>query len=138
MAIRTADLNGAFQICRSRGLRLSRQRKLVLEILWSSGSHLSAKEIYELLNTNGRCIGHTSVYQNLESLHAHGIIECLEKAQGRLYGHRADPHSHITCIESGDIYDLDLELPIELLNSIETQTGFKIESYRLQLQGKRN
>ena len=130
------NLEGAYKSCRSQGLRLSRQRKLVLEILWRSGDHLSAREIFEQLNANGRRIGHTSVYQNLESLRAHGVIECLEKAQGRLYGHRSDPHSHLTCLESGSIHDLDIELPAELLNAIEANTGFKIESYSLLLQGR--
>lgn len=131
-----AGLEEAFKLCRQQGLRLSQQRKLVLEILWRSGDHLSARDIFEQLNADGRCIGHTSVYQNLESLHSHGVIECLEKANGRLYGHRADPHSHITCLESGSIEDLDIQLPAELLREIESSTGYKIESYSLHLQGR--
>ena len=99
----TAGLDEAYRLCRQQGLRLSRQRRLVLEILWRSGEHLSARDIFDRLNADGRRIGHTSVYQNLESLHSNGVIECLEKAQGRLYGHRADPHSHLTCLDSGRI-----------------------------------
>ena len=76
------------------------------------------------------------MYQNLESLHSHGVIECLEKAQGRLYGHRADPHSHLTCLESGSIRDLDITLPEQLITAIEDQTGYRIESYSLNLQGR--
>jgi Fur family ferric uptake transcriptional regulator len=131
-----AGLEEACRLCRQQGLRLSQQRKMVLEILWRSGDHLSARDIFEQLNADGRCIGHTSVYQNLESLHSHGVIECLEKANGRLYGHRADPHSHITCLESGSIEDLDIQLPAELLREIESSTGYKIESYSLHLQGR--
>jgi Fur family ferric uptake transcriptional regulator len=130
------SLYDAFLKCRQKGLRLSRQRRLVLEILWKSGDHLSAREIFERLNADGRRIGHTSVYQNLESLHSQGVIECLEKAQGRLYGHRADPHSHLTCLDSGGIRDLDITLPEELLRSIEASTGYRIETYSLQLQGR--
>ena len=80
----TAGLDEAYRLCRQQGLRLSRQRRLVLEILWRSGEHLSARDIFDRLNADGRRIGHTSVYQNLESLHSNGVIECLEKAQGRL------------------------------------------------------
>ena len=131
-----AGLNEAYRLCRCQGLRLSRQRRLVLEMLWRSGDHLSARDIYERLNADGRRIGHTSVYQNLESLHSHGVIECLEKAQGRLYGHRADPHSHLTCLDSGSIRDLDITLPEQLITAIEAQTGYRIESYSLNLQGR--
>jgi Fur family ferric uptake transcriptional regulator len=65
------------------------------------------------------------------------VIECLDRANGRLYGYRSDPHSHITCLESGAIEDLDVELPADLLRQIEERTGFRIESYTLNLTGRR-
>ncbi|MCT0202101.1 transcriptional repressor [Synechococcus sp. CS-602] len=118
-------------------MRLSRQRRMVLELLWTEKSHLSARDIFEQLNSQGRNIGHTSVYQNLEALQSAGVIECLDKASGRLYGYRSDPHSHLTCLESGAIHDLDVVLPNELVSQIEALTGFEIESYTLQLSGRR-
>jgi Fur family ferric uptake transcriptional regulator len=123
--------------CRDLGMRLSRQRKMVLDLLWSEKSHLSARDIFERLNAQGRNIGHTSVYQNLEALQSAGVIECLDRASGRLYGYRSDPHSHLTCLESGEIHDLDVVLPPELVRQIEDLTGFEIESYTLQLCGRR-
>lgn len=110
---------------------------MVLQLLWAEKTHLSARDIFEKLNNLGRHIGHTSVYQNLESLQAAGVIECLDRASGRLYGYRADPHSHLTCLESGTIHDLEICLPVTLLNQIEQQTGFLIEAYTLNLFGRR-
>ncbi|MBD2423007.1 transcriptional repressor [Cyanobium sp. FACHB-13342] len=118
-------------------MRLSRQRRMVLDLLWAEKSHLSARDIFEKLNNLGRNIGHTSVYQNLEALQSAGVIECLDRASGRLYGYRSDPHSHLTCAESGAIQDLDVELPRDLLDQIERHTGFAIESYTLHLTGRR-
>jgi Fur family ferric uptake transcriptional regulator len=118
-------------------MRLSRQRRMVLDLLWAEKSHLSARDIFEKLNDQGRSIGHTSVYQNLEALQSAGVIECLDRANGRLYGYRADPHSHLTCAESGEILDLDVLLPDDLLEQIEQHTGFLIESYTLHLCGRR-
>ena len=125
-----------FRRCRDLGMRLSRQRKLVLELLWQEQRHLSARDIFERLNQQGRRIGHTSVYQNLEALQSAGVIECLDRANGRLYGYRSDPHSHLTCLESGEIQDLDVVLPAELVHRIEELTGYTIESYTLQLAGR--
>ena len=129
-------VDDVYRRCRDLGLRLSRQRRMVLDLLWSQKSHLSARDIYEQLNDMGRNIGHTSVYQNLEALQSAGVIECLDRATGRLYGYRADPHSHITCLESGAIRDLDVVLPAEMLQHIETITGFTIENYTLHLVGR--
>lgn len=126
-----------YRRCRDLGMRLSRQRRMVLDLLWAQKSHLSARDIYEQLNDMGRNIGHTSVYQNLEALQSAGVIECLDRASGRLYGYRADPHSHLTCVETGAIQDLDVVLPPELLRRIEEHTGYAIESYTLHLAGRR-
>jgi Fur family ferric uptake transcriptional regulator len=54
-----------------------------------------------------------------------------------LYGYRSDPHSHLTCLDSGSIEDIDVELPADLLDRIEKISGFRIESYTLQLNGRR-
>ena len=61
------SLQEVFEQCRRLGMRLSRQRRMVLDLLWSEKSHLSARDIFEQLNLRGRSIGHTSVYQNLEA-----------------------------------------------------------------------
>ena len=135
--LRTSSLEDVFDQCRTLGMRLSRQRRMVLDLLWSEKNHLSARDIFEKLNKRGRSIGHTSVYQNLEALQSAGVIECLDRASGRLYGYRSDPHSHLTCLDTGCIEDIDVELPQDLLNQIERSTGFRIESYTLQLNGRR-
>ncbi len=131
------SVDDVYRRCRDLGMRLSRQRRMVLDLLWAEKTHLSARDIYERLNDMGRNIGHTSVYQNLETLQAAGVIECLDRASGRLYGYRADPHSHLTCVESGAIQDLDVELPADLLRRIEEHTGYAIETYTLHLTGRR-
>ena len=77
------SLQEVFEQCRRLGMRLSRQRRMVLDLLWSEKSHLSARDIFEQLNLRGRSIGHTSVYQNLEALQSAGVIECLDRASGR-------------------------------------------------------
>ncbi len=131
------SVDDVYRRCRDLGMRLSRQRRMVLDLLWIEKSHLSARDIFEKLNNQGRNIGHTSVYQNLEALQSSGVIECLDRASGRLYGYRSDPHSHLTCIDSGAIQDLDVQLPPDLLAQIEQRTGFAIESYSLSLNGRR-
>jgi Fur family ferric uptake transcriptional regulator len=130
-------VDAAYRRCRELGLRLSRQRRMVLQLLWAEKNHLSARDIFEKLNNLGRNIGHTSVYQNLESLQSAGVIECLDRASGRLYGYRADPHSHLTCLDTGEIHDLEVCLPTQLLALIEQRTGYQIEAYTLNLLGRR-
>ena len=130
-------LNKVFEYCRSLGIWLSRQRRIELDLLWSEKNHLTAKDIFAELNVCERTIGHTSVDQNLEVLQSAVVIECLDRAIGRLYGYRSHPHSLLTCLDIGEILDMEVVLPLDLLIQIERRTGFRIESYTLHLNGRR-
>jgi Fur family ferric uptake transcriptional regulator len=130
-----SSLEDALERCQELGMRLSRQRRYILELLWQQQSHLSAREIYDQLNQQGRDIGHTSVYQNLEALSEQGIIECVERSDGRLYGHFSHPHSHVNCLDTNEIIDVDVKLPEELIQQIEAQTGVTISDYRIDFFG---
>ncbi|MFM7574549.1 MAG: Fur family transcriptional regulator [Snowella sp.] len=129
------SLEDALNRCQNLGMRVSRQRRFILELLWQAKEHLSAREIYDRLNQAGKDIGHTSVYQNLEALSGQGIIECVERCDGRLYGHISDSHSHINCLDTQQIIDVHIELPPELLQQIEKKTGVKITDYRINFYG---
>ena len=129
------SLENAIAQCQSLGMRLSRQRRYILELLWQEQDHLSAREIYNRLNQLGREIGHTSVYQNLEALSEQGVIECVERADGRLYGHISSSHSHVNCTDTKQIIDIKIELPPEIIQQVEAKTGVKIADYRIDFFG---
>jgi Fur family transcriptional regulator, ferric uptake regulator len=132
------SLDDAVERCQDLGMRLSRQRRYILELLWRDQEHLSAREIYDRLNRQGKDIGHTSVYQNLEALSDQRIIECIDRADGRLYGNISDAHSHINCLDTQQILDVHVDLPPELIAQIELATGVKITEYRIDFYGYRN
>ena len=129
------SLEDAVDRCQTLGMRLSRQRRFILELLWQAKDHLSAREIYDRLNQQGKEIGHTSVYQNLEALSSQGIIECIERSDGRLYGNISAAHSHVNCLDTKQILDVDVELPEALLREIEQKTGVRITEYNINFYG---
>ena len=122
------SLEDALERCQTQGMRVSRQRRYILELLWEANEHLSAREIYDRLNLEGKEIGHTSVYQNLEA---------LSSGSGRLYGNISDSHSHVNCLDTNQILDVHLELPEEVLRYVEEKTGVKITDYSVNFYGYR-
>jgi Fur family ferric uptake transcriptional regulator len=132
------SLEDALDRCQMLGMRISRQRRFILELLWRAKEHLSAREIYDRLNQEGKEIGHTSVYQNLEALSSQSIIECIEHGDGRLYGNNSNSHSHVNCIDTNQILDVQIELPEDLLRQVEAQTGIKISEYTINFYGYRD
>lgn len=132
------SLEDAVERCQLLGMRVSRQRRFILELLWQAKEHLSAREIYDRLNQQGKGIGHTSVYQNLEALSSQKIIECIERSDGRLYGNISDSHSHVNCLDSNQILDVEVELPESVLREVEKQTGVRITEYTINFYGYRH
>ncbi len=132
------SLEEALERCQSLGMRLSRQRRSILELLWQVQIHLSAREIYDYLNRLGKNIGHTSVYQNLEALSDSGIIERVDRSEGCLYGNVSYAHSHVNCLDTNQILDVHIQLPPDLLRQVEVQTGVKITEYRINFYGHRH
>lgn len=131
------SLEDAIERCQLLGMRVSRQRRFILELLWQAQEHLSAREIYDRLNQQGKGIGHTSVYQNLEALSSQGIVECVERSDGRLYGNISDSHSHLNCLDTNQILDVDVKLPESLLQEVEQKTGIRIVEYSINFYGYR-
>ncbi|PMB46480.1 transcriptional repressor [Fischerella thermalis CCMEE 5201] len=132
------SLEDAIDQCQTQGMRVSRQRRYILELLWQAKEHLSAREIYDRLNQQGKAIGHTSVYQNLEALSSGGIIECIEHCDGRLYGNISDSHSHVNCLDTNQIIDVHITLPEDIIRLVEEQTGVKVTDYSINFYGYRN
>ncbi|MBD2343827.1 Fur family transcriptional regulator [Anabaena subtropica] len=132
------SLEDALERCQVLGMRVSRQRRFILELLWQANEHLSAREIYDRLNQQGKDIGHTSVYQNLEALSSQGIIESIERCDGRLYGNISDSHSHVHSLDTNQILDVHIQLPEDLLKEVEQRTGIKITDYSINFYGYRH
>jgi Fur family transcriptional regulator, ferric uptake regulator len=130
-----SSLEDAINRCKSLGMRVSRQRRFILDLLWETSEHLSAREIYDRLNQRGKSIGHTSVYQNLEALASKGLLECIDRYNGRLYGSSTDSHSHFHCTDTLRIIDVRVQLPAETIASVELQTGMEIVDYRIEFFG---
>ena len=97
-----------------------------------------SKTNFELLTQQGKNIGYTSVYHNLEALSENGIIECLDRHDGRLYGNYGGEYSHVNVIDTNQIVNVKVELPPELIETIEAKTGVKVAYYQIDFYGYSN
>ena len=72
-----ADLAGAVEALRTRGLRLTTPRRLVLEALFAADGPVSAEHV-----ASGSGLDVTSVYRNLEALEQHGLARHVHLGHG--------------------------------------------------------
>lgn len=132
MAPQLKSYEDALEYCSDQGLRLTKQRQFILKLLWDTDEHLTASAIYDRLRQQGKNIGHTSVYQNLDILTKAGVIERIEKVEGCLYSHPTHCHSHVHCLDNGQVIDVMVTLPPEIIASVEAQIGLEVSDYRVE------
>ena len=117
-------------------LRMTRQRKVILEELCKVNTHPSADELYEMVRKRLPRISLGTVYRNLEILSESGNIQKLEPGCSlkRFDGNPCE-HCHIRCVSCDRVADApmtpDLEIDLEQVNS----TDFKIIGHRLEFLG---
>lgn len=117
-------------------LRMTRQRKVILEALRNSKTHPTADALYDMVRKRLPRISLGTVYRNLEVLTALGEIQTLELG-GNQKRYDGDPckHYHIRCIHCGSVEDA----PIAPLNRLEDKlygsTVYNIIGHRLEFIG---
>ena len=117
-------------------LRMTRQRKVILEELRNVDTHPSADEIYELVRKRMPHISLGTVYRNLEILSESGEIQKLELGctQKRFDG-VAENHYHIRCIHCDRVDDAPLEFDVAINHELKSATDFKIIGHKLEFIG---
>jgi len=116
-------------------LRMTRQRKVILEELRKVKTHPSADEVYEMVRKRLPRISLGTVYRNLEILSESGDIQKLEPGCSlKRFDGDTSEHFHIRCVRCDRIADAplpDLKVDLEGVNP----TDFKITGHRLEFLG---
>src|SRR5258708_40348056 len=76
---------------RERGIRLTRQRRILLDLIDYSGRHLDAESLYQLAKEKDPKINRVTVYRTLKLLKKGGLVDELD-----LMHYGGDQHYHET------------------------------------------
>lgn len=118
------------------GKRMTRQKKLILDILRSTDKHPTADWVYAEARKVIPDISLGTVYRNLGVLKEAG--EIMELNYGSTYsrydGNPAN-HYHCVCVNCGRIVDLDMPLHQELEREAAAGGCGKIFYHRLEFYG---
>ncbi len=117
-------------------LRMTNQREIILRELRRSRQHLSADELYERVKKIMPRISLATVYRNLETLSAAGLIAKLE-ISGRQKRFDYDPgeHDHVYCIRCHRVDNITIDRSLAGYESGDTVGGYTITGYRVEFIG---
>ena len=123
-------------LCRQRGIPLTTQRHMVLEVLLQRYDHPTADEIFEVVRERSRRISRRTVYRVLDTLTELGLIRRVHHpGPTTRFDAKTHRHHHLVCIRCANI--LDLESPE--LDGIPLPQGrplgFDVRDFSVQLMG---
>ena len=100
-------------------MRLTRQRKVIIDCLRSLKTHPTADDIYPPLKKIVPTMSLGSLYRNLDVLTREGMITRLDMfGDSKRYDGNTEEHLHFQCVKCGAVSDYESEKACEIRNSI--------------------
>ncbi len=124
----------------NRSIRLTRQRRVVLQVMDTAPRHLDAGEILDRAQKIDPQITRVTVYRTLDLLKHHGLIDELDLLHLRGHRHYYESHGprdhiHVACLRCGKVREFESELYEQLKKQIEQDCGMEIRLARTEVGG---
>ena len=123
------------------GLRPTRARRIILELLAEKNRHFTPEEMLETLRERGQPLSIATLYQNLAKLVEKGLVIKIVGLDGSFrYDFNHEPHNHMVCQRCGKIVDVVVEAPMDQVkvkphDEAEAVSQWQILEHRIELIG---
>ena len=131
--------NSILKICAEKGLKMTRQRKIICNVISSSEDHPDVEEIYIRSREEDQNISIATVYRTMRLLEEAQVLDRLDFRDGRARYEESSSthHDHLIDLETGEVHEF-LNDEIEKLQiSIAKQMGYELLDHRLELYGRK-
>ena len=124
---------------RNAGVRITRQRRVILRLLAEAGDHPDAMELYRRAVAEDATVSLTTVYRTLKLLEEKGEIHrhAFEGGPARFEPADAGHHDHLIDVETGQVIEFHSEKIEALQREIARGLGYDIVRHRLELYGRK-
>ncbi len=125
---------------KEKGVRLTKQRQVLLELIDHSGKHLDAETLYNMAREKDSKLNRVTVYRTLKMLKESGLVDELDLMHKDGDQHYYETkmkreHAHIICLQCGKVEEYFGEPLTRLRKEIEENLGFQIVAARTEVGG---
>ena len=127
------------EICATRGVRLTAQRKRVFELICSNAKASSAYELLEELKQTEPQAKPPTVYRALDFLMEQGFIHRVESTNSYIQCGSCNAHKHyshmLICDKCSNVIELQDDSLVALLVNNAEEHGFTITNHVIESHG---
>ena len=121
---------------KKKGLKLTPQRRLVLDIIHDYGAHLTAEHILEYVQVRAPGVNKSTIYRTLELLEGLGCVFKSELGDRFIYHHAEEGHHHhLICRTCGKSIDCDEDLFSQVERAVDKKCGFHVDFKHVVMSG---
>ena len=125
---------------KGRGIRLTRQRQILLDLIDKSGQHLDAESLYQMARELDPKLNRVTVYRTLKLLKQGGLVDELDlmhvSGEQHYYETRMkQEHAHVVCLRCGKVEEFFGEPLQRLRRQVESHFGFNVVVARTEIGG---
>ncbi len=114
-------------------IKITSQRLEILKYLDEHRTHPTVDEIYSALKENNPALSKTTVYNSVDILLNHGLIQSITISGSELrYDFKHGMHHHFLCKKCGEIFDVDIECP-NIQKTLDS--GYRVEEVHGYFKG---
>lgn len=126
------------QRCADSGLKMTGQRRTILEVLEDAHDHPSVEIVFERAKARDASISIATVYRTLSLLDEMDIVTRHEfKENFARYDINMDHHHHLIDLESGKVIEFQNQEIEDLKKKIAFDLGYELVECRLELYGRK-
>lgn len=120
---------------RRSGLRMTGQRRVILQVLDEADDHPDVEELHRRANAIDPRINIATVYRTMNRLAEHGLIERHSFSDGRARYEAvpAEHHDHFINVDTGEVVEFRSDEIERIQQEIADAHGFEIVSHRLDI-----
>lgn len=121
-----------------RGLKVTRQREAIAEVLFAAERHLSLTQLLERSKAIEPSIGFATVYRTMKLMSESGLAEehkFADNGQSH-YEVTGVHHDHLICVECGRIVEYEDEEVERRQEAVARAYGFEVVSHRHEIYGR--
>ncbi|WP_245428907.1 Fur family transcriptional regulator [Phyllobacterium phragmitis] len=124
---------------RDAGVRITRPRRVILDILTATEDHPDAMEIFRRAVSVDSSISLSTVYRTMKLLEERGTIHrhAFNGGPSRFEQASGAHHDHLIDIETGDVIEFRSDRIEKLQEEIARSLGYDIVHHRLELYGRK-
>lgn len=126
------------QRCAEAGLKMTGQRKIILQVLDEAEDHPSVELVCERAKAVDPSVSMATVYRTMNLLDELGLVVRHEfKENFARYDIRTDHHHHLIDIDTGDVIEFQDPEIERMKEEIARRLGYRLVECRLELYGKK-